>query len=470
MKKTAEKLRVAIIGSGPAGFYGAERIFRKSPVPANVDMFDLLPTPHGLVRHGVAPDHQKIKSVSKVYNRIASDPAFRFFGFVEFGRDLTLSDLKKRYHQIVFATGAQTDKKINIPGENLAGSHTATEFVAWYNGHPHSSDLDFDMSCERAVIIGVGNVAVDVARMLCLKEDELSKTDIADYALKKLSESNIKEVFIIGRRGPAQAAFTNPELKELGNIRGTQTVTLPDEMVLDPLIKEMLEKKPNPATERKLQTLRSFRSEPGKEAEKTLRLRFLLSPVRINGTNGRTESIVLAKNKLVRREDGTVAAVATERTELIKTGLVFRSIGYRGVRLRDVPFDEKAGVIPNISGRVLNRPGGEPLEGLYTAGWIKRGATGVIGTNKTDSAETADMMIEDFAGGRHLNPPEPENPIEKLLEKTKPEYVSYRQWSVVDRKEIAKGEKTGRPRVKYTNVEDILKAVGKTEETGNTGK
>ncbi len=462
MKDTAKKLRVAIIGSGPAGFYGAERIFKKSPVPANIDMFDILPTPHGLVRHGVAPDHQKIKSVSKVYDRIASDPGFRFFGFVEFGKDMTLADLKKSYHQIVFATGAQTDKKIDIPGEGLAGSHTATEFVAWYNGHPHSSGLDFDMSGKRAVIIGVGNVAVDVARVLCLGEGELSKTDIADYALKKLAASNIKEVFLIGRRGPAQAAFTNPELRELGNMEGASAVTFEKDMRLDPLTKEILGEKPDPATEKKLEILRSFLSNSSEGKKKNLYFRFLLSPAAIDGNeDGKVSGVTFVKNRLVRRDDGNITAVSTNQTERMEAGLVFRSIGYRGVPLKDVPFDEKTGVIPNSSGRVLDRSGGKPVEGLYATGWIKRGATGVIGTNKTDSAETVDLMIEDFSAGRHFVPTLPENSIDRLLEKTKPNYVSYRKWSLLDTKEKKRGEKEGRPRVKYTSVEEILKALGK---------
>ncbi len=462
MKNATKKLRVAIIGSGPAGFYSAERVFKKSPFPASIDMFDLLPTPHGLVRHGVAPDHQKIKSVSKVYDRIASNPGFRFFGFVEFGRDVTLADLKRRYHQIVFSTGAQTDKKIDIPGENLTGSHTATEFVAWYNGHPHSSDLDFDMSCGRAVVVGVGNVAVDVARMLCLGADELSKTDIADYALKKLASSNIREIYIIGRRGPAQAAFTNPELRELGNISGVHVVTNEKDMRLDPLTKEALEKKPDAAVEKKLETLRGFLPRARKDAEKTLCLRFLLSPVRIDSDgDGKVSGITFVKNRLTRKNDGSISAVATDRTERIETGLVFRSIGYRGVSLTDVPFDEKAGVIPNSSGRVLDRRGGKPLEGLYTTGWIKRGATGIIGTNKADSAETVDLMIEDFVAGGSFKPDLPENSIEKLLEKKKPDFVSYRKWSALDKRETARGGKTGRPRVKYTSIEEIMKALEK---------
>ena len=456
----AGKLHVAIVGSGPAGFYAADRLLKQSP-DAAVDMFDLLPTPHGLVRHGVAPDHQKIKSVSKIYDKIAENPDFRFFGFVEFGKDLLLDDLKSRYHQIIFATGAQTDKRIAIPGEDLPGSHTATEFVAWYNGHPYKSDLDFDMSCERAVIIGIGNVAVDVARILCLSPEELAKTDMADYAVEKLARSNIREVFMVGRRGPAQAAFTNPELKELGNLEQADVLTHPEEMELDDLTIESLGENPNAAIQKKIEILKGF-SGAAAGKKKKLHIKFLLSPVSIDeGKNGRVSTVTFVKNKLMKREDGSMGAVAFGEMLKIEAGIVFRSIGYRGVALRDVPFDEKAGVIPNAAGRVLDKPGGRAVKGLYTAGWIKRGATGVIGTNKTDSAETVDSMLEDFAAGAHLNPDKPDEFITKLLERRKPEHVSYREWKKIDEEEKKTGESRGRPRVKYTRIEDILKSLGK---------
>lgn len=460
MSDTEGRLRAAVIGSGPAGFYAADRLLKKSPGAA-VDMFDLLPTPHGLVRHGVAPDHQKIKSVSKIYDKIAESPDFRFFGFVEFGKDLLLEELKSRYHQIVFATGAQTDKRIAIPGEDMPGSHTATEFVAWYNGHPYKSDLDFDMSGGRAVIIGIGNVAVDVARILCLSPEELAKTDMADYAVEKLSRSNIREVFMVGRRGPAQAAFTNPELKELGNLEEATPLTLPEEVELDALSLDFLEKNPNAAIRRKIEILKGF-SGAATGKKKKLHIRFLLSPAGINGgADGRVCSVTFEKNKLAASADGSIRAVSGGGTETLEAGIVFRSIGYRGVALKGVPFDEKAGVIPNSAGRVLDKPGGRAQTGLYTAGWIKRGASGVIGTNKTDSAETVDSMLEDFAAGSHLRPDKPEEFITKLLERRKPEHVSYREWKKIDEEEKQTGKSRGRPRVKYTSVDEILKSLGK---------
>ncbi|MGI9558544.1 MAG: FAD-dependent oxidoreductase [Thermodesulfobacteriota bacterium] len=460
MESGKQKLNIAIVGSGPAGFYTADRLIKKSGAEIQIDMFDTLPTPHGLVRHGVAPDHQKIKTVARMYDKIAAHPSFRFFGFVEFGKDITLADLKKRYHQIVFATGAQTDKRMEIPGEDLPGSHTATEFVAWYNGHPHSSELDFEMSGSRAIIIGVGNVAIDVARILCLSGGELGKTDIADYAMKKLEASGISEIYIIGRRGPAQAAFTNPELRELGALEDALAVTREEDLNLDPVSKRFLEENPNAATAKKLEILESFSRREQSGEKKTLHLRFLLSPVAMeSGKDGRVASATFVKNRLERREDGTVRAVPTGETETIRADIVFRSIGYRGIALKDVPFDDSAGVIPNGLGRVLDAPGGGALTGLYTAGWIKRGATGVIGTNKTDSAETVDLMIEDAEKGVLFAPDEKAVSIEALLDERKPDYISYQKWSVVDEKEKKRGEVEGRPRVKYTTIEEIMKAL-----------
>ena len=451
---------MAIIGSGPAGFYVADSIFKKKPSGAVVDMFDLLPTPHGLVRHGVAPDHQKIKAISKVYDKIADNPDFRFFGLVEFGKDIVLTDLKSRYHQIVFATGAQTDRKLGIPGEDAEGSRTATEFVAWYNGHPHFSHLDFNLSCERAVVIGVGNVAVDVARILCLSENERKKTDMADYAEKKLAVSNIREIVMAGRRGPAQAAFTNPELRELTALEEAVPSTFADEMRMDTMTQNLLKLNPDVQTERKLEILSGFSGRTASK-KKTLRLRFLLSPVSIEtDAKGRVCGVTFEKNRIEKR-NGNMVAVGTGETETIEAGIVFRSIGYRGVKLTDIPFDDTAGRIPNTDGRVIDGPGGMTLTGLYTAGWIKRGPIGVIGTNKADSSRIVDLMLEDFAHGKRLEPSEPEGSISALLEERNMPYVNYAEWKKLDGMEKELGEKEGKPRVKYTKIKDMLTALGK---------
>ena len=447
-------MKVAIVGSGPAAFYAAEHLQKKLDGRAYIDMFEKLPTPHGLVRSGVAPDHQKIKSVTRVYDRIAAHPRFRFFGMVEFGKHVTLKDLKDRYHQIVFATGAQADRKMEIPGEDVAGSHTATEFVAWYNGHPEYAHLDFDLSGKRVVIVGVGNVAADVARILCLGRSELEKTDIAEYALEKLAASGVREIYVLGRRGPAQAAFTNPELRELDNLQGADLLALEEEADPDPLTLEELEKKPDRAAAAKIEIIRNAsRRVPSKP--KRLTVRFLVSPTEITaGKDGRVRSVKVARNRLYRSRDGSLRSEATDGREEIETDLVFRSVGYRGIPLRGVPFDDALGIIPNERGRVLDQTGGKPLAGLYTTGWIKRGPTGVIGTNKPDSGETVSCMIEDIKSGNALSPvfTSPESTKELFKER----YISYREWLRVDSFEREKGEKRGKPKVKLTKLEEIL--------------
>ena len=450
-----ETIKVAIVGSGPAAFYAADHLQKKLGDRVFMDMFEKLPTPHGLVRSGVAPDHQKIKSVARVYDKIASNPQFRFFGLVEFGKHLALEDLRSRYHQIVFATGAQTDRKMNIPGENLIGSHTATEFVGWYNSHPDHMGLGFDFSGKRVVIVGVGNVAVDVARILSLTRGEMQKTDIADYALEKLSESGIREIQVLGRRGPAQAAFTNPELRELENLEDADLLTLPGEAQPDSLTLEELERKPDRAAQTKIELIKKA-SERVPSKSKKIIIRFLVSPTEIiGGENNKVKSVKVVKNKLYRSDDGSLRPKPTDETEEIPADLVFRSVGYRGIPLRDVPFDNSSGVIPNEKGRVLDKTGGSPIPGLYTTGWIKRGPTGVIGTNKTDSGETVSCMVEDIEKENTLRPELiSAESIKELLDQ---KHISYNEWLQVDSFEKKEGEKQGRPRVKVTRLEEILR-------------
>jgi ferredoxin--NADP+ reductase len=453
-----QPLRVAVIGSGPAGFYTAQALLKAKDVSSSIDMFDRLPTPFGLVRHGVAPDHQKIKSVIAVYDRLARDPRFRFFGNVTFGEHLDLDDLRRYYHQIVFATGAQTDRRMGIPGEDLAGSHPATEFVAWYNGHPDYADYEFDLSAHRAVVIGVGNVAVDVARILSRSPAELGRTDIADPALEQLRGSSVREVVMVGRRGPAQAAFTNPEVKELGELSEALAVTHPDEMDLDPLSQEQVDG--DRSTARKCDILRSFVDPKRESKPKRLVLRFLMSPTELvdDGT-GRVGAIRLARNELFLADDGSVRCRATDQVETLETGLVFRSVGYRGVPLSGLPFDDRRGVIPNAAGRVLGDDG-TALPGLYVSGWIKRGPSGVIGTNKPDAAETVACMLDDAAGGPTIEPerPEPDAVVLRLRSDGVP-FVSYEDWAKVDSEEIARGEAQGRPRVKFVTHGELAEAL-----------
>jgi ferredoxin--NADP+ reductase len=455
---------VAVVGSGPAAFYAVEHLFKQQNLAVAVDMFDRLPTPFGLVRGGVAPDHQKIKSVTHAYEKIAANPDFRFYGNVEFGKHLHLSDLRAHYHQILYATGAQTDRRMNIPGEDLAGSHPATEFVAWYNGHPDYRHYEFDLSQERVAVVGVGNVAIDVARILCLSPRELAATDIADYALEALSHSRVKEVYLLGRRGPAQAAFTNPEVKEIGELEDAEAIVLPEEVELDPLSRAEMERDGDRTTIRKVEILQSYaRWAPSGKSRKLI-IRFLVSPLELIGdAAGRVAKMKLVKNVLVQTEAGSLSAKATDQVEELPVGLVFRSVGYRGVALPDVPFHDRWGVILNDKGRVLDSEVKEPRLGEYTAGWIKRGPSGVIGTNKPDSVETVTCMLEDLANGLTLQPGRPDPAAaEALVCERQPRYFSFADWQRLDEMEVARGKAQGRPRVKFTSVEEMLAALGRS--------
>lgn len=451
-------LTVAVIGTGPSGFYAAEHLLKQLP-GVQIDLFDRLPTPYGLVRGGVAPDHQKIKSVTRVYEKIAANPAVRFFGHVNFGTDLTLEDLRAHYQAVIFAVGAPTDRSLGIPGESLAGSHPATDFVGWYNGHPDYRDHRFDLGVTSAVIIGMGNVAVDVVRILARTPEELKATDIAEHALEALARSSIRDIYMIGRRGPVQGAFTNPELKELGEMAGADIDIRAADLELDPGSAAVLAGTDDKTVEKNLATLRHFAALPRAGKGKTIHLRFLLSPTELVGKT-RVERIVLGHNQLV-ASGSDLKAVATGTKETLPAGLVFRSVGYLGVALPGLPFDPKRGVIPNAAGRVLRGP--DTLEpGAYVVGWIKRGPSGVIGTNKPDAVESADSLLADHAAGLLPAPAVPDRAaIPALLDRRKVRWTDWQDWLKLDALEKSLGEAAGRPRVKFTRVEDMLRAVGK---------
>ena len=463
---TADRpLRVAIVGSGPAGFFVAQHLLAKPELVVTVDLYERLLTPFGLVRFGVAPDHEEIKRVSRQFDKVAAKPAFRFFGNVHVGSHVTLDELRRYYHMICFTTGAETDRRMGIPGEDLAGSHTATEFVAWYNGHPEYRDRHFDLSVERVAVVGMGNVAVDVARILSRTVEELATTDIADHALEALQLSRIKEVYMLGRRGPAQAAFTNPEVKELGELAGADIRVLEDEIELDPLSRAEVERSDDRKLHKKLEILREFgdRSPAGKA--RTLTIRFLASPVELLGNEaGQVEGVQLVRNRLV-ADGARLRAEATDQRELLPAGLVFRSVGYHGVPPAGLPFDQKRGVVPNERGRVLAPPGDTPMPGVYVSGWIKRGPTGVIGTNKRDAAETVEAMLEDLARGTLPSPAHPQlATVESFVTQRQPAAVTYADWQRINELETARGEAQGRPRVKYTSREEILAALNREEQ------
>ena len=455
-----QPLRIAIVGAGPAAFYAADYITKQKDLHAEIDMFDRLPTPFGLVRGGVAPDHQSIKNVVRVYHKIAQRPGFRFFGNVCFGADVTVDDLRRHYHQIFYATGAQTDRALGIPGEDLYGSRSATEFVAWYNGHPDYRHLEFDLSVRSAAVIGVGNVAIDVARILCRTPEELAATDIADHALERLRESRIREVHILGRRGPVQAAFTPPEAKELGVLEGADAIVRPEEAALDPLSEDVLASAGR-RVRRNVEIVQGFAERSPLGKPKRLHIRFLVSPTEIVGDDaGRVSALRIVHNELRQTDDGALRPRPTDRFETIPAGLIFRSVGYRGVPLQDVPFDEARHIIPNDRGRVIDPATGQPMPGEYAGGWIKRGPSGVIGTNKADSVETATCMLEDVRNGTLLRPETPTaEAAERMIRSHCPDYFSYEDWMRLDELEIARGQKAGRPRIKFTSAEAMRAAL-----------
>ena len=446
-------LRVAVVGSGPAGFYAAGALL-DADVPFEVDMIERLPTPWGLVRLGVAPDHPKLKTVSRAFERIALKPGFRFFGNVEVGRDLTHRELTQLYDAVIYAFGAQSDRRLGIPGEELPGSWSATELVAWYNGHPDFQELEFDLNVERAVVIGNGNVALDVARMLALTPEEIAPTDTTDPAIEAIGASTIKDIVVVGRRGPAQASWTTQELKELGELAGADVVVDPAELVLDPQSEASLEQDTN--SKRNMEVLRDFAAREPTGKPVTVRLRFLASPVAIHG-KGRVESIELVHNQL-EEQDGRLVAVPTDEHETLDCGLVFRSVGYRGVGLPELPFEERRGTIRNELGRVVDTDGRHVAQS-YCAGWIKRGPTGIIGTNKKDASETVAQLLEDVQAGRlaHREEATPDA-VEALLAKRDLRAVMYPGWASIDELERAAGEKLGRPRVKLRTWDELLEA------------
>jgi ferredoxin--NADP+ reductase len=419
-------------------------------VPVEVDMIERLPTPWGLVRLGVAPDHPKLKSVSRAFERIAEKPGFRFFGNVEVGRDLSHADLVQLYDAVVYAFGAQTDKRLGIPGEDLPGSWSATEFVAWYNGHPDYQELQFNLDVERAVVIGNGNVALDVARMLALTPEELAPTDTTGPAIEAIGGSTVREILIVGRRGPAQASWTTQELKELGELAGADVVD--DAAELEGADED------DTHTHRNMEVLREFAAREPAGKPVVIRFLFFRSPVAIHG-DGKVEAIELVRNRLEER-DGRLVAVATDEHEKLECGLVFRSVGYRGVGLPDLPFDERGGTILNEDGRIV----GEPR--AYCAGWIKRGPTGIIGTNKKDATETIKLLLEDLEHGRIDHSEEATaEAVESLLAERAVNAVMYAGWASIDELERNAGEKLGRPRVKLRTWEELLEAAERVAET-----
>ena len=452
--------RVAIVGAGPAGAFAAAGLLRNHG-DVEIDLLERLPTPWGLLRGGVAPDHQEIKRLDETFDRQTLRRGCRFFGNVEVGVDISHAELMQHYDAVIYATGAQTDKSLGIPGEDLPGSWAATEFVAWYNGHPDYSGLEFDLSARRAVVIGNGNVAADVTRILTLSPRELERTDVADHALEALRESRIEEVVVLGRRGPAQAAFTSSELRDLGRLDGVDLRVRAEEVELDPLSRRWLGETGTFTARKNAELLGEFALAPEhSDARRRIVLRFLRSPVEIRG-NGGVEAIDVRRNEIVQAGDGSLRPrPVDEPVETIECGLVLRSVGYRAVPLPGVPFDERSFVLPNDRGRVLT-PEGDPLPGVYAVGWIKRGPTGILGTNKRDAEETVARLAEDLAAGTLSRPSQPgREQIDALLAERKPALVTIDGWRAIDADELRRGEESERPRVKLASRDELLTAAG----------
>ncbi len=447
-------LRVAIVGSGPSGFYAAEELL-SGKIKAKVDMYDRLAAPFGLVRYGVAPDHPKIKNVIKVYEKTAGNPDFSLFGNVLVGKDISVKELQAYYDAILFTCGAQTDNKLGVPGEDLSGSYTATEFVAWYNGHPEYRDRQFDLSHEVAVVVGQGNVAMDVGRILCKTVEELKTTDIAQHALDALAKSKVKEVHLIGRRGPAQAAFTPPEIKEFGELADCDPILDPNDLKLNPESEAELSDPTNAPKKKNFDVLKEYAERKPSGKSKKFVIHFFKSPKELKGS-GRLESLVLEKNKLS-GPAGKQKAEGTGRMEEMKCGILFRSVGYRGVPIPGVPFEEKKGIFPNQGGRITEN--GNVVSGLYAAGWIKRGPSGVIGTNKPDSVETVQNLIADAPKLKPCEKPDT-NAAMAFLKGKGIKVVDFNGWKKIDAAEIAAGQKNGKPREKFVKTEDMLKVLG----------
>jgi len=454
---------VAIVGAGPSGYFSAASLLRfaDESVAAggpdiHIDMLEMLPTPWGLVRSGVAPDHPKIKSVSRTFEKTAADPRFRFFGNISVGRDVSADDLSQRYDAVVYAVGTQSDRALGIPGEDLPGSVAAVDFVGWYNAHPHFAEMAPDISTGRAVVIGNGNVAIDVARILVTDPDVLAKTDIADHALDSLHQRGVSEVVIAGRRGPLEGAFTTLELRELGELEGVDVIVYPADL------EGITDEDAAAAGKTTAANIKVLRGYAERTAEKTaagdqqdgnrrIVFRFCTSPIEITG-NDAVEAIVLGRNELYTDERGRMVARDTGQRETLPAQLVVRAVGYRGVALPGLPFDERSGTIPHAEGRIAGR------DRDYVVGWIKRGPSGVIGTNKSDSQDTVNTLVADLAGAQVSEVgPDYADELVRWLADRQPTLVTDDHWQLIDSHERGAGEPHGRPRVKLVSVADMLR-------------
>ncbi len=433
MSDTERPWRIAVVGAGPSGFYAVQAL-QQAKLPATIDLIDRLPTPFGLVRAGVAPDHQNIKAVVRAYDKIAAQPGFRFRGGVSLGADVTIDELLGSYDQVVLAVGCEQANPLGVPGEELLGSHSATAFVGWYNGHPDHRDHDFGLDSRAAVVVGVGNVAMDVTRLLVGDREALAATDIASHALEELRKSRVSDVYVLGRRGAAQVAFTPTELGELDELPDVDLRVSPADVALDPDSAAWVATQKDKALDDNLRRLREIAARGPRDRARRIHLRLNTSPVRLEG-DGKLERVVLGRNRVESDGQGGFRAVDTGERETVEAGLVFRAVGYRGRPLPGVPFDVKSGTIPNAGGRVAER--------LYCVGWAKRGPKGLIGTNRADSKDTVERMLEDLATA----PRPPRSPLARVEAA-----LGWADWQHLDEHEKAAGQQSGKLREKLTRV------------------
>ncbi len=459
-------LRVAIIGAGPAGFYAAEALLKaqkKQGLVILIDLFDRLPTPYGLVRAGVAPDHPKIKKVIKGYHKTAANPNVRFFGNVNFGTELTHDAVRRYYDQVIYAFGTPSDRKLGIPGEELEGSHPATIFVGWYNAHPDYVKLDFNLKqVKNVAVIGNGNVSMDVSRILAKPATSLVETDIADYALATLQESAVEKIYIIGRRGPGQSKFTNPELREFGQINEVNVIVNPQELILD--AHSQAEVDESKGKTRNMKTLHQFANTEATSRAREVHFRFFRSPTEILGEEGKVTGIRLCENKLVHTESGYMKSVSTGVCEELDVDLVLRAVGYKGIKHPGIPFEPRKGIVPNEKGRVIDPESGAVISGEYVVGWVKRGPSGVIGTNRKDAMETVNNMLQDI----DLITPvadddaDPQAALD-YIKSQQPKFVSFEKWLILDKLEVERGHAEGRSRLKFADVQEMLDSIDEVE-------
>ncbi len=461
-------LRVAIVGSGPSASYAVEALLKYRELEVEVDVFERLPTPGGLVRFGVAPDHADTKAVAEMFARTSRRRGVNFHLNVEVGTHVTHAELMAHHHAVIYAVGASSDRALGIPGEDLPGSHAATDFVNWYNGHPDHAGASFDLSGDRAVVVGNGNVALDVARILAAEVRYLAKTDIADHALDALAASRISEVVVLGRRGPAQAAYTTPELLGLTTTPGLDVVVDPSEAQLDSMTSADLAAHPYSTMALKLDVLGQIAGRATRAENKRVRLRFLTSPVEVLGDD-HVEGLRVCRNTLTMLPDGRLGARPSSVTEDLDCGLLLRSVGYRGVPVAELPFDDAKGILPNQEGRVVDPATGAAIAGVYAAGWIKRGPSGFIGTNKECSEDTVRAIVEDLAQGRLIEPAKPRSSFQELIAHRQAEAIDYTGWKAIDLYERTAGKQYQRPRVKLVHVDQMLQVAGLARSTEPAG-